>query len=117
MTVGTCVDLGPTGSGGEIVINCGYPHDAELDDIQKATSKDYPGAAALSNQANSWCKNSLEILSFMAGTYKGSLGYTMPTGYFSIYPSAPDWILGHTTEYCFFTGSSGQQLNGSFVAN
>src|SRR5271166_66192 len=38
MTVGTCVNLGPAGSGGEIVINCGYPHDAELDDIQKATS-------------------------------------------------------------------------------
>jgi hypothetical protein len=117
MPIGTCVDLGPTGSGGEIVINCGYAHDAELDDIQEPPSNVYPGATALSNEVNSWCKNNLQILSFMAETYKGNLGYTVPTSYFTIYPSLADWALGHTKEYCFFTGAPGQQLNGSFVAN
>jgi hypothetical protein len=119
MAVGTCVDLPPSGNGGETLVNCAYPHDAELDSIRKAPSNDYPGSAVLSNQASSWCKNDLRNLSisaFMAQTYRG-INYTVPTSYFNAYPSAASWASGSREEYCFFKGSNGQQLNGSFLGN
>lgn len=119
MTVGTCVDFLPGVISGMTVVNCTYPHDAELDSIQKASSNNYPGAITLDNQTYSWCKSNfdqLTISAFMAQTYQGT-NYTVPSSYRFIYPSATDWASGKTEEYCFFEASNGQKLNGSFLGN
>ena len=106
---GQCFNSLPNGIAGAHAVPCRRPHDGEIYGTFRAAGRDWPGSAALGNQARLGCQARLT----------GYLNPQLDTSGLAesyAYPNEGAWAAGEHSVICEIRGTQGK-LTGSIRAS
>ena len=97
---GQCLNIPPNGSALAHAVPCAQPHDAEIYATFRAAGQQWPGDAALGEQAQRDCQSRLS----------GYLSQLAPSNVteFYVYPGKGAWVAGGRSVICEIRGTHGK---------